>query len=118
VTLVDDPLRRSARYTLHRRYLVPVTAIELDDEVWARVRRWFPADADERTDRTSLTDGYQGTTYPVVERGDDLVLVAGFASFAALRDAGAAWATAYVLEAADERELLELAGVLAMGRGP
>jgi hypothetical protein len=90
VIAVDDELRRGAHYPFHRRCLVPVTAIELDDEVWAWVRRWFPPDADEPTDRTYLTDDYQGTTYPVVERGDDLVLVGGFASFAAFRDAGAA----------------------------
>lgn len=61
--------------------------------------------------------GYQGTIYPVVERDARLVLVAGFATFAALRDAGAAWITAYTLEAANERELLELAAVLAMSSG-
>ena len=43
--------------------------------------------------------------------------MAGFATFAALRDAGAAWITAYTLEAANERELLELAAVLAMSSG-
>jgi hypothetical protein len=43
--------------------------------------------------------------------------VAGFAAFAALRDPGAAWVTAYTLEAANDRELLELAAVLAMSSG-
>ena len=108
----DDQPPSGARYALHQRYLVPVAAVELDESVLSWVRRWVPADAAESI------EGYQGTTYPVVEWGSRLVLVAGFATFAALRDAGAAWVTAYTLEAANERELLELAAVLAMSSGP
>ena len=107
----DDRPPSNACYELHRRYLVPVAAIELDQEVWAWVRRCFPTDAAEPK------RGYQGTTYPVVERGARLVLVAGFATFAALREAGAEWVTAYTLEAADEHELLELAAALAIFNG-
>ena len=107
----DDQPPSGARYALHRRYLVPVAAIELDEYVLSWVRRWFPADSAEPE------EGYQGTIYPVVERDARLVLVAGFATFAALREAGAAWVTAYTLDAANERELLELAAVLAMSSG-
>ena len=105
----DDQPRSGARYVLHRRYLVPVTAIELDERVWAWVLQYFPHDAPE----PAVND--RDAPYPVVEREDRLVLLAGFATFAALRDAGAAWATVYVLEATDERDLLELAGALALG---
>lgn len=108
----DDQPESGARYELHRRYLVPVAAIELDRYVLSWVRRWFPAAAAEPK------EGYQGTIYPVVERDARLVLVAGFATFAALREAGAEWVTAYTLGAANERELLELAAVLAMSSGP
>ena len=108
----DDQPRPGARYWLHRRYLVPVSAIRLDQGVVAWVRQYFPhASAEPK-------EGESGGVYPVVEREDGLVLVAGFSMFTALRDAGASWATVYVLEAVDERDLLELAGVLAMGRGP
>ncbi len=107
----NDQPPSGARYELHRRYVVPMAAIELDELVLAWVRRYFPGDAAEPM------EGYQGTTYPVVERGDRLVLVAGFSTFAALREAGAAWVTAYTLKAADERELLELTGAFAVGGG-
>jgi len=107
----DDQPPSGARYALHQRYLVPVAAVELDEFVLSWVRRWVPADAAESI------EGYQGTTYPVVERGARLVLVAGFATFAALREAGAEWVTAYTLEAADEHELLELAAALAICNG-
>jgi hypothetical protein len=107
----NDQPPSGARYELHRRYLVPVAAIELDEHVLAWVRRYFPGGTAEPI------EGYQGTTYPVVERGDRLVLVAGFATFAAHHEAGAAWVTVFVLDAADERELLELAGALAVGDG-
>jgi hypothetical protein len=46
------------------------------------------------------------------------VLLAGFTTFTALREERAAWATVYVLEAADERDLLQLAGALALGDQP
>jgi hypothetical protein len=107
----DDQPAPGARYALHRRYLVPVAAIELDEFILSWVRRWFPDDAAEPK------AGYQGTIYPVVERDARLVLLAGFATFAALREAGAEWVTAYTLPAATERELLELAAVLAMSSG-
>jgi hypothetical protein len=108
----DDHPPSGARYALHRRYLVPMAAIELDEFVLSWVRRWFPADAAE------LKEGNRGGIYPVAERRDRLVLVGGFTTFAALREAGAGWVTVYVLEAGDERELLELAGALAVGGGP
>ena len=101
-----------ARYKLHRRYLMPVTAIRLDEHVVAWVRQYFPhASAEPK-------EGDLAGIYPVVEREDGLVLVAGFATFTALREAGALWATVYVLEAADQRDLLQLAGALALGAGP
>jgi hypothetical protein len=51
VTADDDQPRPGARYWLHRRYLVPVAAIELDEQVWAWVRRYFPADVAEPKER-------------------------------------------------------------------
>ncbi len=112
VIAVNDPPPSVARYRLHRRYLVPVTAIRLDQGVVAWVRQYFPhASAEPK-------EGESGGVFPVVEREDGLVLVAGFATFSALREAGASWVTVYVLEAADERDLLELAGALALGGGP
>ena len=105
----DDQPRSGARYALHRRYLVLMTAIELDERVQEWVRQYFPNDASE----PEVND--RDAPYPVVEREDRLVLLAGFATFTALREAGAAWATVYVLEATDERDLLELAGALALG---
>ena len=105
----DDQPRSAARYPLHRRYLVPMTAIELDERVWEWVRQYFPHGASEPEVKGC------GVPYPAVEREDRLVLLAGFAIFTALREAGAAWATVYVLEATDEGDLLELAGVLALG---
>ena len=107
----DDQTPPGACYALHRRYLVPVAAIELDEHVWEWVRRHFP----RVTAEPELRD--RGGIYPVVEREDRLVLLAGFTTFTALREAGAAWATVYVLEATDEGDLLELAGALALG-GP
>lgn len=107
----NDQPPSGARYELHRRYVVPVAAVELDGHVFVWVRRYFPGGA------TEPIEGYQGTIYPVVERGDRLVLVAGFATFAAQREAGAAWVTVFVLDAADDRELFELAGAFAGGSG-
>ena len=107
----DDQARSGARYEIHRRYLVPVAAIELDEHVREWVRQYSPREAAE----PEVKEG--DAPYPVVEREDRLVLLAGFATFAALREAGAAWATVYVLEATDEGDLLELAGALALG-GP
>ena len=107
----DDQPPPGARYELHRRYLVPMAAIELDEHVVGWVRQYFPREAAEPEKRD------RGRIYPVVEREDRLVLLAGFATFTALREAGAAWATVYVLEATDEGDLLELAGALALG-GP
>ena len=108
----SDRQPSDARYTLHRRYLVALTAIRLDEHVAAWVRQYFPRASAEPK------EGESGGVYPVVEREDGLVLVAGFSTFAALRQAGASWATVYVLDAADDRDLLELAGVLAMCHGP
>jgi hypothetical protein len=111
----NDRPPSDAHYKLHRRYLVPVTAIRLDEHVLAWTRQCFPhASADPAAPKERESGG----VYPVVEREDGLVLVAGFSTFAALREAGASWATVYVLEAADERDLLELAGVLALCGGP
>ena len=108
----NDQPPSGARYELHRRYVVPVAAIELDEHILAWVRRYFPGGAAEPI------EGSQGTVYPVVERGDRLVLVAGFATFAVQREGGAAWVTVFVLDAAIERELFELAGALALGGRP
>jgi hypothetical protein len=108
----SDQPPSGARYELRRRYVVPVAAIELDEHVLAWVRRYFPGGAAEPI------EGYQGTIYPVFERGDRLVLVAGFATFAAQREGGSEWVTVLVLDAANEREFLELAGALAMSSGP
>lgn len=116
--LVGDWLPPSgARYQLHRRYLVPVTEIALDEPLIADLRRWVPTDSEQPVDIALPAEGCQGTLYPVVERDNRLVLVAGFSSFVALREAGAAWMTAYVLEAPDDRDLFELALVIALG-GP
>ena len=91
---------------------MPVTAIRLDEQVLAWVRHYFPGA------ETGPMEGDRGAIYPVVEREDRLVLVAGFGTFAALLEAGAEWVTVYVLEAGDDRELLELAGALSLGGGP
>jgi hypothetical protein len=97
------------RYPLHQSYLVPVGTIELDEQVTDWVLHWFPPDA---------AQPYEGdedmTTFPVVERGDRLVLAGSFGEFAALRDGGAAWATVYVLDPTDEQDLLELTGAIAL----
>ena len=105
----EDQSRSGARYELHRPYLVPMAEIELDERVMAWVRQCFPRAASE-PEVVELV-----APYPVVEREDRLVLLAGFRTFTALREAGAAWATVYVLEATDEGDLLELAGAFALG---
>ena len=107
----DDQPPPGARYESHRRYLVPVAAIELDEHVVAWVRQFFARETAEPEKRD------RGGIYPVIEREHRLVLLAGFTTFMALREERAAWATVYVLEATDEGDLLELAGALALG-GP
>ena len=104
----EDQARSGAGYEHHRRYLVPVAAIELDEHVWEWVRRYFSRDAPEPEVKTATSD------LPRRRAGGRLVLLAGFATFTGLRAAEAAWATVYVLEAADEGDLLELAGAVAL----
>jgi hypothetical protein len=114
----DDRPPPGGRYALHRRTLVPVAAIRLDVRVWEWVRHYLPRVAAEpEVEATEPAVRDLDAPYPVVERQGQLVLVAGFADFTALREAGATWATVFVLEATDERELFELAGALALG-GP
>ena len=108
----DGQLRPGRRYPLHERRLVPVGEIELDQALRASVCHLFPTDAERSM------EGLGGAIYPVVERGDRLVLVAGFATFAAQREGGSEWVTVFVLDAANERELFELAGTLALGGRP
>jgi hypothetical protein len=99
------------RYLLHQSYLVPVDAVEIDEHVQAWVLCLFPPDA---------AQAYEGkedmTTFPVVERGERLVLAGSFEEFAAFRDQGASWATVFILDATDEQDLLELAGAIALTR--
>src|ERR1035437_10476255 len=89
----NDQPPSGERYELHRRYVVPVAAIELDEHVLAWVRRYFPGGAAEPI------EGYQGTIYPVFERGDRLALVAGVAPFAAPGGGGAEGGAVFVLAA-------------------
>ena len=101
-----------ARYEPYRRYVVPAAAIDLDEYHLEWVHTYFPDAAAEPK------EGYQGMTYPVVERSDRLVLVSGFSTFAALREAGAEWVTVFVFEAANDLNLLELIGAFALGGSP
>ena len=114
----DDQSRSAVRYQLHREYAVPVTEVEVDEQLLAWLHRSLPTAANQPTAAALSTEGCQeGMIYPVVERGDRLVLVAEFSSFVALREAGAVWTTVYLLDAVDERELQELALAIAVGDG-